>query len=318
MSKKLKSNLVFFAVIISILSLIFIPMVTAVAQNQEMPSLPQNTTSHHLIMYEYSHYYKPIYVNYSVIDISLFLLGPQANVSTHVYVHYSQNLIDWVTTEFIDLTSISTTSAIFHGSVGPFNQTGEYYIIMNATRGVSTELARSYYRINVVPVQGLIFVDLTYNIRLLNTSEQFADVYINVLGDVKNNTVEAFFDQQEEDEDPYLLTPYLGSKYKYNVTIGPINRWDNFVRITFTANTTSGTMYENADYFFYKEYARPKEDFWRSRFPAIIIGGGVVIAVSVIFILSRTGPPKIFDDTKLEDKKSRRRKKKEKKEKEEL
>ena len=88
---------------------------------------------------------------------------------------------------------------------------------------------------------------MTYNIRVLNTSDQFADLYINVLGDVNNNTVEAFFDQQDEDDDPYLLTPYQGSKFKYNLTIGPINRWDNFVNITFSANTTTGTMYENSD-----------------------------------------------------------------------
>ncbi len=318
MSKKLKSRIVFFTVFISIFSLVFIPIFSAVSQIQEIPTYPQTSASHHLIMFDYSHYYKPIYVNYSVVDISLLLLGPQANVSTHVYVHYSQNLMDWITTEFLDLTSISSTSAMFDGSIGPFNETGEYYLIMNATRGLSTELARSYFRINVVSVQGLLFVDLAYDVRVLETNDQYADIYINVLGDVKNNTIEAFFDQQEEDEDPYLLTPYQGSKYKYNVTIGPINRWDNFVQIIFTANTTSGTMYENSDYFFYKEYARPKEDFWRSKFPAIIIGGGVVIAVSVIFILSRTGPPKTFDEKKLEDKKSRRRKKKETKEKEKL
>jgi hypothetical protein len=317
MSKKLKSRIVFFAVIISILSLAFIPVSNAVAQHQKIPLYPETSADHLLLMYEYSHYYQPIYVNYSIIDFSLLLLGPQANVSTHVYVHYSQNQVDWITTEFIDLTSISETSAQFQGSIGPFNKTGEYYLTMNATRGASTELVRANYRINVVAVQGLLFVDLTVDIRVLNTSEQFADLYINVLGDVKNTTVEASFDQQDDDEEPYLLSPYLGSSQKYNLTIGPINRWDNFVQITFSANTTTGTMYENPDYFFYKEYARLQEDFWRSKFPAIMIGGGVLIAVSVIFVLSKIGPPSSFDETKLEKRKGRRRKRKEKEKKEE-
>lgn len=314
MSKKLKSKIVFFAVIISIFSLIFIPMSNAVAQNQKIPTYLQSSSEHNLLMFENSHYYQPIYVNYSVLDLSFLLLGPQANVSTHVYVHFSQNQVDWTTIEFVDLESISETSALFQGLVGPFNKTGEYYLIMNATRGTGTELARSYYRINVVSVQGLLFIDLTYNIRVLNTTEQFADLYINILGDVKNTTVKASFDQQDNDEEPYLLTPYQGSKWKYNLTIGPINKWDNFVQITFTANTTSGTMYTNTAFFFYKDYARIKEDFWRSTFPAIIIGGGIVIAISVIFILSRRGPPRSFDETKLESKKERRRKKKEKEE----
>ncbi|TET29886.1 MAG: hypothetical protein E3J70_05870 [Candidatus Heimdallarchaeota archaeon] len=314
MSKKLKSKIVFFAVIISILSLIFIPMTNAVAQNQKIPTYPQSSSDHNLLMFENSHYYQPIYVNYSVLDLSFLLLGPQANVSTRVYVHYSQNQADWTTIEFVDLVSISETSALFQGLVGPFNKTGEYYLIMNATRGTVTELARSYYRINVVSVQGLLFIDLTYNVRVLNTTDQFADLYINILGDVKNSTVEASFDQQDNDEEPYLLTPYQGSKWKYNLTIGPINTWDNFVQITFTANTTSGTMYTNTDFFFYKDYARIKEDFWRSTFPAIIIGGGILIAISVIFIFSRRGPPRSFDETKLESKKKRKRKKKEKEE----
>jgi len=317
MSKKLKPRIVFFAVIISIFSLIIIPMSNAVAQNQKIPSYPKSSSDHLLLLFEYSHYYQPIYVNYSVLDFSILLLGPQANVSTRVSVHYSQNQLDWTTIEFADLESISDTSALFQGSVGPFNKTGEYYLIMNATRGTVTELARSYYRINVVSVQGLLFIDFTYNVRVLNTSEQFADLYINILGDVRNTTVEAAIDQQDDDEEPYLLTPYLGSNQKYNVTIGPINRWDNFVQITFTANTTSGPMYTNADFFFYKEYAQIKEDFWRSKFPAIMIGSGVIIAISVIFILSKRGPPRSFDETKLEDKKGRRRRKK-KKEKEEL
>jgi hypothetical protein len=318
MNRKLKSRIVFFALGISILSLVIIPISNAVAQQQDIPSYPETSAGHLLLMYDYSHYYKPIYVNYSVLDISLLLLGPQANVSTHVYVHYSQNQVDWITTEFTDLTSISEISAKFQGTVGPFNTTGEYFIIMNATRGASTELARTYYRINVIAVQGLLFVDFSYKIRVLNTSEQFADLFINVLGDVKNTTVEASFDQQEDGEEPYLLTPYLGSSHRYNLSIGPINRWDNFIQITFTANTTTSTMYENSNYFFYKDYARIKEDFWRSKFPAIMIGGGLIIAVSVIFVLSRRGPPRSFDETKMLDKKERRRKKKEKKEENEL
>ncbi|MCK5046803.1 MAG: hypothetical protein KAS22_09505 [Candidatus Heimdallarchaeota archaeon] len=314
MSKKLKSKIVFFAVIISIFSLIFIPMSNAVAQNQKIPTYPQSSSDHNLLMFENSHYHQPIYVNYSVLDLSFLLLGPQANVSARVYVHYSQNQADWTTIEFVDLVSISETSALFQGLVGPFNKTGEYYLIMNATRGTVTELARSYYRINVVSVQGLLFIDLTYNVRVLNTTEQFADLYINILGNVKNTTVEASFDQQDNDEEPYLLTPFQVSKCKYNLTIGPINKWDNFVQIIFTANTTSGTMYTNTDLFFYKDYAKIKEDFWRSTFPAIIIGGGIVIAISVVFILSRRGPPRSFDETKLESKKERKRKKKEKEE----
>lgn len=317
MSKQLKSRIVFFAVIISILSLVFIPMSNAVAQNQKIPAYPESSSDHHLLLYENSHYFRPIYVNYSVLDLSFLLLGPQANVSTRVYVHYSQDQVDWTTIEFVDLESISTTSAMFQGLVGPFNRTGEYFLMMNATRGTVTELARSYYRINVVSVQGLLFIDLTYNVRVLNTTEQFADLYINILGDVKNTTVEASFEQQENDEEPYLLTPYLGSNQKYNLTIGPINTWDNFVQITFTANSTSGTMYTNTDFFFYKDYAQIKEDFWRSKFPAIIIGGGAVIAVSVIFALSRRGPSRSFDETKLESKKeSRKERKRRKKEKE--
>ncbi|NHJ31729.1 MAG: hypothetical protein FK732_02595 [Asgard group archaeon] len=318
MSRRCKSRIVSFAVIVSILSLIFIPLSNAVAQNQKLPSYPQATSDHLLLMYEYSHFFKPIYVNYSVIDLSFLLLGPQANVSTHVYVHYSQNQVNWTTTEFVDLESISATSAMFQGSIGPFNKTGEIYLIMNATRGTTTELARSYYRFDVVGVQGLLFVDFTYDVRVLNTSEQFADLYINVLGDVSNTTVEASFDQQDDEEEPYSLTLYQGSNQKYNLTIGPINSWDNFVQITFTANTTTGTMFTNTGFFFYKEYAQLKEDFWRSRFPAIMIGGGIIIAVSVIFILSRRGPPRTFDDSKLDDKKSRRKRKKEKEEKEEL
>ncbi len=319
MSNKLKSRIVFFAVIISILSLVFIPMSNAVAQNQKIPTYPESSSEHLLLLFEYSHSYQPIYVNYSVLDLSFLLLGPQANVSTRVYVHSSQNQVDWTTTEFVDLESISATSALFQGLVGPFNKTGEYYLIMNATRGTITELARLYYRINVVSVQGLLFVDLTYNVRVLNTTEQYADLCINILGDVKNTTVEASFDQQDNEEEPYLLTPYLGSNQKYNLTIGPINKWDNFVQIFFSANTTSGTMFTNTDFFFFKDHARIKEDFWRSKFPAIIIGGGIVIAVSVIFTLSRRGPRRSFDETKLESKKeSRKERKRKKKEKEEL
>lgn len=317
MSNKLKSRVVFFTIIISILSLVFIPMSNTVALHPKYPLYLETSSDHLLLMYDSSHHYKPIYVNYSVLDLSFLLLGPQANVSTHVYVHYSQNQVDWVTVEFVDLTSISATSAMFQGSVGPFNKTGEYYLVINATRGASTELARTYYRINVVAVQGLIFVDLLVNVQVLNTSEQFADLYINVLGDVKNTTVEAFFDQQDESEEPYLLTPYQGSNQKYNLTIGSINRWDNFVQITFTANTTSDTMYSNTDFFFYKDDARIKEDFWRSKFPAIMIGGGLIIAVSVIFVLSKRGPTREFDETKMSDKKKWRRKGKEKEEKEE-
>lgn len=283
-----------FVIIITILSLQIIICHNGIAHNETTPNLFDTSSLHKLSIYDFTHYNKPIYVNYTLVNITMLFQSPEVNL-TDISAHYSVNGINWTTIVLTKTESLLNNRALFGGTLGPFIKSGEYQLKINATR-INTEYASAFYRFDVMKIRGIIFIDLSYKVKEQSDQSQHIDVFINVLGDdIKVGSVYLLSDQQEEDEEPYKLNLLAGSNFTYSVTIGPTNTWQKIIGVTFFANTSDNTKYINSNFIILKEYIFIPEKFWTGKFPAILLGAVIIGAMTTVFIMNRRRSPKKFD-----------------------
>jgi len=270
-------------------------------------------SEHKLKISEYSHYNLPVYVNYTVVNIEVEFESDDVDAAK-LELHYSHNGINWTSRAMIYDHEVSNNCSAFQVNFGPFLYASDYLVKINASKD-SSLLATVITRIIVDNVTGIVFTDFAYNLTALNNGTQFINVQIGVLGsDLDNNTIMSVFNQPEDKETKVKMQLISGSTNKYNVSIGPVDEWGESVEIIFEANTTEGANFISASFLIEKSPPIYPEDFWRQKFPAIIVGVFVVIAMGIIFIIARRKPPKTADFEK-EIKKSSRKKGKQKKEK---
>ena len=196
MTKRTKISALLFA--ISIVLFAFCSYSNVIAKQSNQSQILEVTSDHILTLFDNSHYNRPIYANHSIVNLTLLFQSPEINSSSHVYIHLSYNMINWTTLELQKRQHLTSYSAFYDVSLGPFLYEGEYYITFNATQG-SSELANGYLRINVEKAVGIVFVDFSYRIKIQDNITQYADLYINVLGDdIKLGSVYVASDQQPE------------------------------------------------------------------------------------------------------------------------
>jgi len=262
--------------------------------NEANYHLFETSSTHDLKIYEFTHYNKPIYANYTTANITMLFQSPEVN-SSDVSAHYSVNGINWTTIILTKTETLSETRVLFKGTLGPFLKSGEYQLKINATES-NTEYDSVFYRFDVLKIRGIIFVDLSYRVKEQSDQSQQIDVSINVLGDdIKIGSVYVSTDQQEEDENPYKLNYVDGSNFTYFATIGPTNTWQKIIRATFFANTSDDIKYVNSNFIILKQTVYVPEKFWTSKFPAIIFGAIVMGAMTTVFIMNRRRGPKKYD-----------------------
>jgi hypothetical protein len=265
-----------------------------VAFNITKSSLYESSSTHDLKIYDFSHYNKPIYANYTTVNMTMLFQSPDVDLAD-ISAHYSRNGINWTTIVLTKTESLLNNRAFFSGTLGPFIKSGEYQLKVNASR-INTEYASAFYRFDVVKVSGIVFTDISYKVKEQSDQSQHIDLYINVIGDdIKLGSVYVSADQQEEDETPYKLNFQAGSDYTYWTTLGPTNTWQKTIKLTFFANTSTDTKYINSNYIILKETVFIPEKFWSSKFPAIILGAVVMGAFTTIFVMNRRRAPKKFD-----------------------
>lgn len=317
MNNTKRTSKLFVIMILSILALASVNLSFMMKSNVEAitedSQLSIESTEHKLRLIELSHFNKPIYINYSEIDVLVRLESPEVDLAD-VHLHYSQDLINWSTVELTKTEELTDNSSLYGTTFGPFQNVGNYYVLINATRGISQLLDTLNFIITVEDVTEVMFVDFAYKITELENGSQILNAQISVLGEnINSNTVEIIFDQPEETNTSKIMEAISGSNYRYNITIYQIEEWQELVKVTFKANTTTGTQYINDDYYFTKAKPRFPENFLTSRLPAILAGLGAVAAMATIFILAKRKPPKKFDfdDEEIKGKKKKKKQKKE-------
>ncbi|HUT82718.1 MAG TPA: hypothetical protein VMZ29_16100 [Candidatus Bathyarchaeia archaeon] len=297
-----------FAFILCLTTNLFLLNAKALSNNTNVTLATQSTQQ--LKVYDFPQYGKPIYANYTILNITVQLLGSQADLS-QVNSYYSVDLINWTRIEFTKILTITDENVLFSGALGPFAYDGEYYLKINASRIVET--AKLTFRFTVQPVNGIVFIDFSYRFKTLSDTNQYADVFINVLGlDIKLGSVYVSSDQQVEGENPYKMNLIADSNLTYRTSIGPTNRWNKFFIITFSANTSSNVKFSSNDFYLLKETTNyVPEKFWTGKFPAIVVSVVIFGSMTTAFIMSKRKPPRKFQsldndlkkkNTKKEDK----------------
>lgn len=290
MNNRTKFTAMLFA--LSILSFTFCSLENVLAQTSTNSDTLESASEHLLTLFDNSHYNRPIYANYTILNLTLLFQSPEINSSSHVYVHYSHNMVNWTSLELPKTDHLTRYSAFYVITLGPFLYDCEYFIKFNATQG-STELASGYLRILVEKVEGIIFVDFSYRVKTQSDNSQLADISIIVLGaDIKLGSVYVASDQQLEGEGPVKMNLDPDTNHTYKATIGPINSWNDFIKLSFNASTSDDTLFTNTNYFIYKEKTNQPEGFWTSKFPAILIGVIVMGAMTTIFVMAKRRPPR--------------------------
>ena len=254
----------------------------------------ENNSTHELTIIDFSHYNKPIYVNYSVLNITVLFKGPEVNLS-RVYAHYSPNLINWTTVELTKIKDLRVNQATYYCLIGPLRYAGQHFLKINATR-INVELASITTRFIVSNIDGVIFLDFSYKLKTESDNKEYADVFINALGsDIKASSILVTTDQKDDTFKPYKMNLINNTNTTYKAILGPINIWQSLIRLTFMANNSDDSLFTNANYFILKGATVIREDFWRGRFPAIIVSGVVMIAMTIIFIMHRRSPPANYE-----------------------
>ena len=280
----------------SLLSFPFVSSSTIPAQNRSFLTKHSASPSayHSLQLYAFSHYDQVIYANYSIVSFSVLFEGPEVNIST-VYAHYSlDGQQNWTSISLMRTRTVSEYQAIFSGDIGPFAQAGMYYLKVNATR-FSVEHASLYLQFEVVKAVGIVFLDFSFVINIDAENKQYANLQITVLGeDVLPATVYVFPTLPNNVINKTKLFLLDGTNYTYVGQLRPINTWLDKTPLTFLANTSAGTQYHSSTFFLLKGQISVPESFWRSKFPAILMGSVLMLSMSVIFIMARRKPPKTF------------------------
>ncbi len=301
-----------------ILGIITIPFILNVKAQSNIPTNTLSTqATHQLKIYDFPLYGQTIYTNSTILNLTVQLLGPQADLS-EVHSYYSLDQVNWVMTEFTKILTITDENVLFSGALGPFAEEGDYYLKINASRII--EQAKLTYRFTVRPVIGIVFLDFSYRFKSSDT-DQYADVYVNVLGsDIKLGSVYVFTDQLVEGEDSVKMNLIAGSNITYRATIGPTNKWDKFFSVTFSAKTSSDEAFNSSYFYLLKESTNyVPEEFWSGKFPAIVVSAVIFGALTTAFVMSKRKPPTNYDieEKHLKKKNSKKEVNKKNKEKEE-
>ena len=278
------------------------------------------TGDHKLLLKEFSHFNLPIYPNYSKVNLVVLFEGDEFDMST-IKVHYSANDINWTSVEFTPIRTVTSNSSLFKATIGPFVLSGDYTVKINATRG-SVEHAALYFKMPVEDIAGLLFVDFDHQLVKLENKTELVFLQVTILGNgLINDSVKVEVDQIDYNKTDMVLVD--GTTNRYNASLGSIMHWEEYVHVTFSANTTKGNIYKNTNFLFQKGIPRFEEPFLSSLLPAILVGLLVIGSMSTIFIMAKRRAPKKFDieasdDKELRDKlrKKMRRERKKKKDKE--
>ncbi|MHA1501716.1 MAG: hypothetical protein ACTSSB_07690 [Candidatus Heimdallarchaeota archaeon] len=285
---------------ISIFLIVLVLFIGVNFNNQAKASTNNETTyepaaDHQLVIFDYSHQYKPIYENYSEVEYTFQFLSANAD-SAKLRVYYTQDFINWTVVEFTDKEKLTDNNYLYKGSLGPFDTIGTYYLKINTTEGI-IQYDVVYTSLNVIPISGLLFVDFDYTIKEQSDGNQYVDFYISVIGaDLDISKVKLTTDQHAEGDDLVKMNPINESVVHYKATVGPINDWPEIVHITFTANTTLDVVYSSNDFYILKDSVSVPEDFLTSKLPAILVSAIVFISISIMFIQSKRRPPKKFKE----------------------
>lgn len=275
--------------------------------------------NHKLTLFEYSHFNRPIYPNYTKVDLAVVLEGDENDISD-IELYYSQNRINWTTKTFTQIKTLSENATLFEVSIGPFVESGMYSIKINATRG-SLEHATIFFTMYVEEITGLVFLDFDHQLVELENETELVNLQVSVIGNhLINDSVRVVVDQIDYNSTTMELID--GSTNRYNATMGSIMHWESYVHVTFIGSTTLGKEYNNSNFLFHKDPPRFDEPFLTSLLPAILVGVLAFGSMSAIFVMAKRRAPKKFDietsdskELKAQLRKKMRREKRKKKEK---
>ncbi|MBD3189112.1 MAG: hypothetical protein GF308_00630 [Candidatus Heimdallarchaeota archaeon] len=237
-----------------------------------------------LVIKDFSHNNRPIYANFSRIS---FTFEFKANFSNYAQVSlsYSRDRVNWTKITCNKGEQSSENATLFNCELGPFEQVGIYYLRISAEMG-GTTYATIYTRIIVEQVAGIVFTDFEYAPSPFNWSNPYLYVYVKIFGE-KLNPFSVTVSYAEKNQTKMNL--FDETTHTYRGTLGPFSGEREIVYLNFTANTTNDVLYYNANYFVTLGSPDYQEDFWRVRFPAIIVVVVVMGAISTIFIMSKMG-----------------------------
>ncbi|NHJ49128.1 MAG: hypothetical protein FK733_15175 [Asgard group archaeon] len=289
-NKKVKQFLLF-AIIVSLFSISVFRNIEGITQS-EIPSI-ETTTEDGLIIYDFTNYNDHIYVNYT--EVNLVILFESLSIeTTEIHAHYSADGLVWTSVVLVKFDTLVGNKALFNATIGPFTKVGEYQLKVNATES-GVEVDTAYYRFDVEEIVGIVFLNLSYNVKEQDDTKQYIDIEIDVLGnDIKLGSMYVIADQEEHSE-PDKLNKKTGSSHTYWALLGPTNSWEETVRLTFTANTTSDVQYNNSNFIILKGNSYVPESFWRGKFPAILLGSVFVICMTIVVIMNQRKAPRQFD-----------------------
>lgn len=315
--KKCKRNLSILITLLVLVSVIPIQLRVEGISVRDITLEINDASNYKMKLYDFSHHNLPIYVNYTVVNLKVEFESDESSLAD-LELHYSSDGNNWETKEMILEKQLTDNSSLFQVDFGPFSEVGIYFVQVNATIG-STLLAQVNTQIIVEEIKGLIFLDFDHQITSLTNGTQYINVQVSILGEnLDNSTIRAVFNQPTDNETIVKMNVVNDSILRFNGTIGPVDEWDENVQIQFKANTTGGDNYQSAIFIFTKSPPVYPEDFWRQKFPAIIVGVFAVVAMGIIFIIARRRAPKAADfekEIKKSEKKEAKRKKKNRKKK---
>ena len=271
------------------------PMNQAIASSANGNVTTQEITAdHQLLIFDFSHQYKPIYENYSKVEFTFQFISSEAD-NARLHVYFTKDFINWTVVEFTEKEKLSDNNYLFKGSLGTFATEGTYYLEVNATE-VFIQYDALYTKLEVIPVTGLIFVDFEYLVKEQTDSKQYIDFFVSVIGDDLNiSKVRLTTDQHTEDDELIVMNASNESVVRFLATVGPTTDWAEIVHITFIANTTTDVVYISNDFYILIEPVSAPEDFLRSKLPAILVSVIVMGSIFTIFIMAKRKPPRKFD-----------------------
>jgi hypothetical protein len=228
------------------------------------------------------------------VNITFELTGGLSNAAS-VYVNASIDKTHWETFELTTLVKTDTYKTHFSGTIGPFNESGFYYLKAYA-KFHTTILAESYLRLEVEEIVGIIFVGYESKTKMFSDEKQYLEVSIAVLGDNLNEkTVRVTYEEQPEDQEPGKMQLVDGTENVFTDNLGPLPTGIEMVHIRFSANTTDGKQYRSSIYFSFIEEQKAPEGFWLSTFPVIMVSVLVLGMLYLSFFMSKVGPKNDFE-----------------------
>lgn len=247
-------------------------------------SLRATEENYRLLIKDFSHDNRPIYANFSQLS---FTFEFKANFSNYAQIslNYSPDRANWTKINCVKGESSSENATLFHCELGPLGQTGIYYLRVVAEMA-GTTYATLYTRILVEQVNGIVFTGFEYAPSPFNWSNPYLYVYIRVFSEkLAPFSVKVTYGENNQTK----MTLVDQATHTYRGTLGPFSGESEIIYLNFTAKTTENKQYSNTNYFVTLGSPEYQEDFWRVRFPAIVVVAVVMVAISTIFVMSKMG-----------------------------